>query len=220
MLRLKELDDLGRKHGTDKSSEAHDYLRKYEFFLKNFKNEDFTLMELGVFRGASLKMWEEYFPKAEIVGVDIEESTKRCEGGRIKVIAGDLANPVFLNSLKSLGAKIIVDDASHWWPDQLRNLFVLYPSLPEGGVYVVEDVHTSFQPLAPLFSAGFHVPPFKVLLKTAEYMTGNMKPAPILTDKKLIPLSPEKDFPDEVRLVASLTDVIAFAERACVLIRK
>jgi hypothetical protein len=223
MLKSSALDDLGRKYGTDKSSGEetfHDYLRKYEFFLKNFKDEDFTFLELGVFKGASLKMWEEYFPHAQIIGVDIEEETKKHEGGRIKIINGDISILDFLSLLSTLGSKVILDDASHWWPDQLRSLFYLFPSLPSGGLYILEDVHTSFQPLSPLFSAGLSIPPFKILLKIAEYMTGNLKPSPIVKDKKLLPLSPERDFPQEVRMVADLTDAIVFIERACLLIKK
>jgi hypothetical protein len=223
MLKSTVLDGIGRKYGTDKSSgdgARHDYLRKYECFLKHFKDDDFTFLELGVYKGASVKTWADYFPNAKIIGVDVEESTKEYEEGRIRIINGDLSVTEFLELLGTLEPKVILDDASHWWPDQLRSLFVLFPKLLSGGIYIVEDVHTSFQPLAPMFSAGLKIPPFGVLLKIAEYMTGNFKAAPIVKDKKLLPLSPERDFPQEVRSIADQTDALVFIERACILIKK
>jgi hypothetical protein len=222
MFSLQELDELGKRYGTDKCSgeNCHDFLRKYEFFLKPLKHEAFTLLELGVFKGASLRTWADYFTKASIVGVDCEEVTRNEEGGRIKVVIGNIAEAPFLESLKELQPRVIIDDASHWWPDQIRSLFVLYESLASGGIYIVEDVHTSFQPLAPLFSCGLEIVPFSLLLKIAEYMTGNGKKAPIVRDKVLLPLSPEKIFPGEVKAIANMTDAITFIERAVILIKK
>ncbi|MDR3155107.1 MAG: class I SAM-dependent methyltransferase [Deltaproteobacteria bacterium] len=223
MLDSTALDGIGRRHGTDKSGSppgGHDYLRKYEHFLAHLRHEEFTLLELGIFRGASLKTWEEYFTKARIIGVDIEEETLRHAGGRVEVILGDLASTPFVESLKALNASVIIDDASHWWTDQLRALFVLYPSLPKGGVYIAEDIHTSFLPLAPLFSAGIDAPPARVLLKIAEYMTGNGKRTSIVPDKPLLPLSPEPLFHNEVRAMADLTDLAAFMDSSCILVRK
>jgi hypothetical protein len=77
------------------------------------------------------------------VGVDIEERALAEAGPRSRVVIGDLAQNAFLDSLKALKAKVVIDDASHWWPDQLRALFALYPELPDGGLYIIEDVHTS-----------------------------------------------------------------------------
>lgn len=76
-----ELEAIGKETGTDKCSDAHDYLRKYEFFLRRFREQPMTLLELGVFHGDSLRMWSCYFPKAHIVGVDINENCLTNRGG-------------------------------------------------------------------------------------------------------------------------------------------
>jgi len=223
MLKSKILDEIGRRHGTDKCGtikDGHDYLRKYEFFLSPLRNESFTFLELGIFKGASLKTWAEYFPQAEIVGVDIEEKTKIHEGGRVKVIIGDLSQTDFLETLPALGPRVIIDDASHWWADQLRALFVLFPKLAGGGIYIVEDLQTSFEPLAPLFSAGIPYRPFDVLLKIAEYMTGNERPAPVRPDENLRPISRAEVFHEEIRYIADHCDALTFIERACILVKK
>ena len=223
MLNSGILDGIGRKFGTDKAGgapDAHDFLRKYEFFLKDMKDEDFTLLELGVFKGASLKTWAEYFPNARIVGIDIEPAALARAGGRIEVMIGDLAQTEFLESLLKLGPKLVIDDASHWWPDQLRALFVLYPALAPGAIYIIEDVHTSFEPLAPHFTCGHETPPFKILAKLAEYMTGDDKPAPVIKSKNLVPIEREPLFDGEIRFLADLTDAIVFIKRSVILIRK
>jgi hypothetical protein len=223
MLRSGILDGIGRDKGTDKAggvNGGHDYLRKYELFLAPWRDRGFTLLELGVYRGASLKAWEEYFPKARVVGVDQVKSTARHAGGRVEVLVGDLSQTPFVESLAGLGASAVIDDASHWWPDQLRALFILYPSLPPGGVYIVEDIQTSFQPLAPMFASGLDSPPARVLLKIAEYMTANGKPSPLAPDRPLLPLSPDPVFHNEARRIADMTDMAAFIEGACILVRK
>ncbi|MDL2227079.1 class I SAM-dependent methyltransferase [Deltaproteobacteria bacterium OttesenSCG-928-M10] len=223
MLRSGILEAIGHKHQTDKSGRTpggHDYLRKYEFFLRPLRHKQFTLLELGIFKGASLSTWAEYFSGARIVGVDIEPETRVFAGGRVEIIIGDLSRTDFLRSLNDLNAKVIIDDASHWWPDQLRALFVLYPALMSGGIYIVEDIHTSFDPLTPLFSAGLEHRPFQVMQKIAEYMTGNDKPAPIVKDQNLVPIERAGVFEDEIRFMADQTEAVIFIERACLLIKK
>ncbi|MDR2456289.1 MAG: class I SAM-dependent methyltransferase [Deltaproteobacteria bacterium] len=223
MLNSDVLNSIGRKQGTDKTGGAegtHDFLRKYEFFLEPFKDQDITLLELGVYKGGSLRTWAEHFPKARIVGVDIEEDCLSQADGRIEVIIGDLSQSAFLESLALLLPTIVIDDASHWWPDQLRALFILYPALAPGSIYIIEDVHTSFEPLAPLFSCDLDTPPFKFLMKLSEYMTGDDQKAPVVDKGALVPLERDPKFDKELRYLADLTDAVIFIKRAVILIRK
>lgn len=223
MFKSTVLDEMGRKHQTDKCgawAAAHDYLRKYEFFFRPLRREKFTFLELGVYKGASLKTWAEYFEAADIVGVDIEEETLAHAAGRVKVLLGDLSRTDFLQTLPALNPKVILDDASHWWADQLRALFILYPPLMSGGIYIVEDIQTSFEPLGEMFSQGLPYRPFQVLTKIAEYMTGNGRPSPLVPDRKLRPIEPAEQFEAEIRYIADHTDAITFIERACILVKK
>ena len=74
------LEDIGREEGTDKCSADHDYLKKYEFFLGKFRGQPMTLLELGVYRGDSIRMWCRYFPKAHVVGTDINQNCLKIWG--------------------------------------------------------------------------------------------------------------------------------------------
>jgi capsular polysaccharide biosynthesis protein len=140
------LDQIGLKWGTDKSSAHHDYLRFYENFFFPFRGEPITILEVGVFNGASLKTWEEYFPAARVVGVDILPECKRYQRGRVLIELIDQSN---IEELTHLAAKcgpfdIVIDDGSHFWEHQLTSLRALFPFLKNEGFYIVEDLHTNY----------------------------------------------------------------------------
>src|SRR5262249_11728471 len=93
-------------------------------------------------RGASLTMWSEYFEKATIVGVDIQENCLKYATDRCKVEIGSQADPIFLDALgNKWRPHVIIDDGSHWAGHVLLTFRTLFPYLGEGGIYVVEDVH-------------------------------------------------------------------------------
>lgn len=140
----KVLDEIGIEHETDKSSKWHDYLRKYEMFLQSFRDKELTFLELGVFKGCSLRMWGEYFKRGRVIGVDIDEACRGYEGNNRKVILADLDEEENVHALKDLRPTIVLDDASHIWTHQLMALLILFPVLPSGGIYILEDIETSF----------------------------------------------------------------------------
>ena len=138
---FRELKVIAEKEFTDKV--AHSYLDKYEFFLKARKDKKFNLLELGVFDGGSLRMWKNYFPNAEIYGVDIDERCKAYEEDRIHIQIKDLSSIPNLIELRAIAPEIIIDDASHIWSHQLKSLLALFPVLPSGGIFIMEDLETS-----------------------------------------------------------------------------
>ena len=136
-----KLDDIGLKYDTDKSSRSHGYL---DFYEKHFPNRDFSgrILEIGVMDGYSLKTWGEYYPKAEIIGIDIKEPSPLFLPNVVWAKA-DGTNP---EQVARLGVfDIIIDDGSHKTSEQIKSFEHLFPNqLREGGIYVVEDLHTSF----------------------------------------------------------------------------
>lgn len=138
------LDELGIKHGTDKSSAGHDYLSRYEPFLKYLATED--IIELGVGNGASLMVWSDYFPNAHVTGVDNNpESIKPLEGmdDRITPIIGDATDPKLWESFGQFD--LIVDDASHYSGHIISTFQLAWPKLKPGGIYIAEDLHCAYQ---------------------------------------------------------------------------
>ena len=165
-----ELDKLGITHNCDKASlsfktvknrkemnihergvPCHDYLRKYELFLKGYRSSpNFTMLELGAGPicniGSSLKIWLEYFPNAKNIKIaDIKNEAKDLIslGENVDVEVGDLGNNEFLSSLKG-NYDLIIDDASHVCEHQIKGFCALFDSLNQGGIYIIEDIHTSF----------------------------------------------------------------------------
>ena len=143
------LDECALQTKTDKHSGKHDYLRAYEWVLHPFRNEKFTLLELGVGQyireAGSLKTWKAYFPEAEIVGVDIKDKVKEFEEERVAIEIGNASKPWFLRRLMNdHSPRVIIDDASHRWSHQILSLQTMFPMLEPGGVMIVEDIHTSF----------------------------------------------------------------------------
>lgn len=135
------LDLLGIRSGTDKSRLRHDYLRHYEPSIAHLRNEPITLLEIGVHNGASLDVWESYFPKARIVGVDISPVTKREERDRVQIVIGSQADADFLHKVGAeFKPDIIVDDGSHIPEHQIISFNALIGHLNHAGQYICEDV--------------------------------------------------------------------------------
>lgn len=137
------LDKLALRHGTDKASTHHNYTPHYEQYFAAHRNEPLSLLELGVYKGASLRAWRDYFPNATITGVDISPPVE-VEG--CVVFQGSQDDAEFLDHLaRHTGPyDIIVDDASHLSSLTIHSFEILYPHLKPGGIYVIEDLHSSY----------------------------------------------------------------------------
>lgn len=56
----------------------------------------------------------------------------------------DLADENALLELHELQPEIIIDDASHMWSHQIKALYYLLPVLSSGGIFIMENLETSF----------------------------------------------------------------------------
>jgi hypothetical protein len=142
--RFVELDVIGALEGSDKSSSfslGWDYLRHYQAIFAEFRNEKFNLLEIGVGRGPSLRMWKWFFPNADITGIDIKEGCARHAGERITVEIGSQTDPDLLDRIcERAPPTIIVDDGSHQHEHIIFSFRHLLPRLMPGGMYVIEDI--------------------------------------------------------------------------------
>lgn len=201
-----ELDRVGIEMGTDKASVYHNYLCKYELFLSQYKNDSITLLELGVCKGQSLNMWKKYFPHADIVGVDIDKLCLEYDGENKKVLIMDLSETKNLEQLADLNPTIIIDDASHIWSHQIEALCILFKSLPHGGIYILEDLHTSFWQGTDYDDAV--VTAYDVCSKIAEVVTSGYE------------LREDFALKDEIEEIAAQIDMISFIKSSCIMVKK
>jgi hypothetical protein len=147
------LNELARRFGTDKWG-RHFYTQHYARHLRHLRGQSFTLLEIGVggYRragdgGRSLRMWKAYFPKAQIIGLDIEDKSFVDEE-RIKTYRGSQTDHAVLQRIVDEHGpiKVVIDDGSHR-PEHIRATFAyLFPRLADNGVYAIEDTQTSYWP--------------------------------------------------------------------------
>jgi len=135
---MSRLHDLGMKYGTDKAT-FHGYCDFYQDQLPIWVR---SLLEIGVMDGYSLRMWRDYYPDAEIVGLD-NSRTPKVPG--CFVVRGDATDVAFVDDLVEARGPfdVIIDDGSHMTADQQKTFELLWPAVRPGGVYVIEDLHTS-----------------------------------------------------------------------------
>jgi len=141
------LDVAGFLEGNQKSSFWVDILRHYERHFAEYKDLDIEILEIGVLGGSSLAIWKQYFTRARFIGVDINPACKRLECDRVAIEIGSQDDPEFLLQLtRKYRPTIIIDDGSHLGHHIPFTFERLFPSLPPGGLYVIEDMFFHFLP--------------------------------------------------------------------------
>jgi hypothetical protein len=125
------------------------YLPIYQRIFGPFVSRPLRFLEIGVLAGGSMHMWREFFgPTATIFGIDINPDCAGYGGTAGQVRIGSQADPDFLRAVVTEmgGVDIVLDDGSHVASHQRASYEVLFPMLEDGGLYVIEDLHTSYWP--------------------------------------------------------------------------
>ena len=120
------------------------YFDIYERHLAKFRNTDVGILEIGIYSGGSLDMWQDYFgEKCRVYGVDLMPECKTYEREGVTIFIGDQADTTFWQSVKQRAPQldIVIDDGGHLPNQQMVTLEELLPYLRPGGVYICEDVH-------------------------------------------------------------------------------
>lgn len=143
MLTLRELLD---RHTGKVSDKWTGYIDYYDALFRPFRNEQITLLEIGVQNGGSLEVWSQYFPSARrIVGCDIDSAAAHLKfrDARIEIVVGDATLPSTVAMLPTEN-DIIIDDGSHLPRDICRGFCQLFGRVKPGGLYIIEDLHCSY----------------------------------------------------------------------------
>lgn len=167
---MKTLEELADYYATDKRKSDHNYIQFYEKYFDPIRESVQNILEIGIlnhpdklrrpFQGASILMWNDYFFNATIYGADIVDHSNMEKFGeeRISIHIINQGDRFQLKSLMENKIKkemdIIIDDGSHWMHHQQISFASLFKYLKSGGIYVIEDLHTSHPqpPLAPMSS--------------------------------------------------------------------
>jgi predicted O-methyltransferase YrrM len=131
---------------TDKITTIHDYVRMYES-LFSLPNQSFgTILEIGVHKGESLKLWSRVFPESKIYGIDINPRCLRYARENVEIHLVDQSDRSALREFadKHGPFDMIIDDGSHYMSHQINAWKSLWRYLNPRGLYVIEDVLTSY----------------------------------------------------------------------------
>ena len=125
----------------------HHYIPLYERYFSPFRGRKIRFLEIGVSKGGSLQMWRKYFgDDAIIFGIDIDPECARFNGLSGQVRIGSQVDELFLESVvrEMGGLDIVLDDGSHHMKHIPVSLKYLFPHLSNGGIYMIEDLHTAY----------------------------------------------------------------------------
>lgn len=151
-----ELCKLAEKYGTDKCPKIfHTYTPEYYEILKDKKHFK-KILELGIgtsytmrhvtgyLPGASLRMWRDFFPEAQVYGVDIAKEAM-FEDDRITTFLFDTRSEDDMKKLiETIGSDVdlVVDDGPHDSTSQIRTAKILLPLLDKA-IYIIEDIKST-----------------------------------------------------------------------------
>ena len=148
-----EFGELLSNHSGRQITKWIHYISIYEELLAPYKkaqtdsSSPLRLLEIGVARGGSLEVWKKYFGEsAMIYGIDVDERCNEISIPGVQIRIGSQADKKFLLSvIDELGRpQIIIDDGSHHSDHLSLTLEILWPHLQDGGIYIIEDTHTSY----------------------------------------------------------------------------
>ncbi len=151
-----EIVDMIDHYMTDKHHE-HDFFNLiYNDLFKSLRNEVKKFVEVGIYDGESIRLWRDYFINAEIYGLDINPENADNKLGstnrdRLTLIKMDQSNVDEIESFSSShnDIDVILDDGSHRMYDQQITLAKMFKSLKSGGIFIIEDLHTSLEAPMP-----------------------------------------------------------------------
>lgn len=140
---MNSMEELGRNFNSDKITH-HKYHEIFPLFINKFYNTEGGMIEIGVESYASVKMWINLFKNFYVYGFDIGTNEK---GEKFEVFKGDQSKESDLVDFINIINKpiyFINDDGSHIPEHQLLTFNKLFPLLEEGGIYIIEDIETSY----------------------------------------------------------------------------
>lgn len=143
---FKTLTQLCDSFRTDKCPGAHGFIEIYEPLFTPMRLDSIRFFEIGIYKGLSHLMWRQFFPNGEIFGIDLRDYTKESQGTGIMTYVANQANRGNLQDFIGVSGgefDVILDDGGHHMNHQQISLGYLFPHVKPGGMFIIEDVHTS-----------------------------------------------------------------------------
>mgnify|MGYP006440441615 CR=1 FL=1 len=137
---------MAKEAGTDKAQ--HGYLDVYNELFQPIHTDELNFLEIGVYQGASAKLWASYFNNSNVFMTDIFDKKNILKDLDVNFFRGDSANEddlcYLMEYVKEVTERevfdVIIDDGSHFQYDQMTTLGLMFPRLSSGGIYIIEDI--------------------------------------------------------------------------------
>ncbi len=138
--------ELYYQHTLNTSDKWAHYFDVYDDFFKRYIGTNPQVLEIGVQNGGSLQILSQYLQNARIYGVDIDPNVVNLRlEENITVFNFDITDKqAITKNFKNSAFDIIIDDGSHICYDIITTFQLLFSMLKPGGVYLIEDLHTSY----------------------------------------------------------------------------
>ena len=165
------IEEIARLNSVDK--QQHGYIPVYSQLFEPIRFSQLSILEIGFRRGRGARFLAEYFHRSRINCLEIDTGFSQAY---LDIMPDDIKNRIRLwqcdqSDQASLdlalayiqGNKyytpfdIVIDDGSHVPAHQLLSFKTIWPLLPSGAYYVIEDMH-------PFYENGAH--------PTVEYFKG------------------------------------------------
>jgi len=205
MQNLDLLSQLALKYGTDKCPQIkHPYTPFYYGLLKEKRESIKKVLEIGIATGASLQMWQEFFPNAQIYGIDTNPEAL-FNDKRIKSYLYDQTKESdLLELIRNIGPDLdlIVDDGSHRRVDQIFTCQTLMPLVKKDVIYIIEDAPNSRKVAQALSEYNCFIPELNgvfrddklVIVKNKNVLTDNQTNITIFAKPAFLNTSPDQPF--------------------------
>jgi Methyltransferase domain len=148
----------GREYGPERLQ--HDilqgvgYTQVYDRYLKGWRGRRFSMLEIGVWQGNSLRMYAKYFRRATVLGLDIDPQAAKW-ASEFPVYVGSQDDPELLDRIlaEHPDLRLVIDDGAHINEVTVATFEHVFPRLPSGSLYAIEDLGVSYEDgeLAPDF---------------------------------------------------------------------
>ena len=114
-----------------------------EFYAQLFepkRDQVETVLEIGIQYGYSMSLWRDYFPKATVIGVDVNYCPDMDNQERIVPVYTNAYSEEFVNTIPDNSLDIVIDDGPHTFESMVFFLNNYLNKVKPGGILVLEDI--------------------------------------------------------------------------------
>lgn len=137
--------DKTKPHLVTDKFYCHSYIPVYDEVFSEFKDKEINLLEIGILHGGSLNLWDKYFSRANIYGMELEPIDDwLVNHEKIKVLQTDAYSPEGLTAFNNINYDIIIDDGPHTKESMCYFAKHYIHKLNKNGLLIIEDIPTLF----------------------------------------------------------------------------